>query len=191
MSPTSKELLERWQAGDEQAADELYRRYVGRLGGLVADHLAERFRRQVDPEDLTQSAYRTFFRRAEAGEFHFDADADVWKLLVTIALNKVRRIVRRLTAGSRDIRKESFSSAGAMDHIADGPKFEDALIVADIVTHLAETLSDRHVELLKLRMEGHAQQEVAEQLGVTDRTVRRMMEQIRSELASGWDEDAT
>ena len=131
---------------------------------------------------MTQSAYRTFFRRAEAGDFQFDEDSDIWKLLVTIALNNVRRTVRRLSAGFRDVRKETSSSADGMDHFANGPGFERALTVADVVSQLCDTLSKRHGELLSLRLQGHSQQEIAARLGVTDRTIRRMLEEVRTEL---------
>jgi RNA polymerase sigma-70 factor (ECF subfamily) len=173
------ELLERWKAGDEQAADELYRRYVHRLGSVVADHVAARFQQRVDPEDVMQSAYRTFFRRAEAGDFQFDDDADLWKLLVTIALNKVRRTVRRLSAGTRDVRKESSTPVEGMESIAHGPKPEEIFTVVDLVNHLCDSLGDRYGQILKLRLEGCSQEEIASQLGVTDRTVRRRLDEIR------------
>lgn len=184
MCPTSLELLERWKAGDEHAADELYRRYVERLGRVVAAHVAVRFQPRVDPEDILQSTCRTFFRRAEAGEFQFDDDGDLWKLLVTIALNKVRRTVRRLSAGARDVRKEAASVDDGRDAVAHGPEPDAILIVIDLVDHVCDSLGDRCGQILKLRLEGRSQEEIADQLGVSDRTVRRILDEIRDSFSS-------
>jgi RNA polymerase sigma-70 factor (ECF subfamily) len=189
MPSDSKELLSRWQDGDEQAADELYQRYIRRLAGLVADHIATRFQQRVDAEDVLQSAYRTFFRRAGEGQFQFDDDADVWKLLVTIALNKTRQAIRRHSAGVRDVGSEVSPSADGgfsaaeMAVISRGPKPEEILMVSEMMTHLCEDLSDRHGQVLQLRLDGHSQQEVAAQLEVNERTVRRMLDQIRAQLS--------
>ncbi len=44
-------------------------RYTERLLGLAARRLPSRVRRRVDPEDVVQSAYRSFFQRLREGRF--------------------------------------------------------------------------------------------------------------------------
>ncbi len=59
--PLSAQLLIRWREGDQAAADALFRRYAERLIGLVRLRLSEKLARRVDPEDIVQSVYRSFF----------------------------------------------------------------------------------------------------------------------------------
>src|SRR5262245_6916154 len=67
----SGNLVARWQAGDQQAARELFHRYTDRLIALVRSRLTSQVGQRVDPEDVVQSAYRSFFAGAGDGQFSF------------------------------------------------------------------------------------------------------------------------
>lgn len=181
-------LVERWRDGDEEAATTLYQLYVDRLMQIVSNHLLSSYQKQVEPEDVLQSAFGTVFRRLRNGRFEFDSDADVWKLLVTVVLNKLRNRVRYLNAERRDIRREMKGEAdfdGALAaQLAIPPGVEEATEFAYLMRDLFElpSLSEDEKKLLQLRMEGFGQQEIADQLGVTDRTIRRMTDRIRDRL---------
>jgi hypothetical protein len=56
MDEPSEQLLARFQAGDESAAEEMFRRYVGRLTVFARARLAPRLAKRVDPEDVVLSA---------------------------------------------------------------------------------------------------------------------------------------
>lgn len=60
----SAKLLRDWQDGDERAASLLFERYVDRLLVLARNKLSPRMKRRIDPEDVVQSAYRSFFASA-------------------------------------------------------------------------------------------------------------------------------
>src|SRR5262249_16649412 len=61
---TSAELLSRWRKGDEEAASALFRRYAEQLIVLARGHLSEKLAHRLDPQDVVQSAYRSFFTGA-------------------------------------------------------------------------------------------------------------------------------
>src|SRR5262249_61833539 len=82
-------LLARWREGDQQAAAEIFRRYVGRLIGIVQARLSAKLARRVDPEDVVQSAYRSFFAGARNGQYDLPLGRDLWRLLVAITLHKL------------------------------------------------------------------------------------------------------
>ena len=67
-----RKLLDQWRAGDERAAKELFDSYVERLMALARRRISQRLASRVDPEDIVQSVFRTFFGRVKAGEFHFE-----------------------------------------------------------------------------------------------------------------------
>ena len=107
----SRRLLERWQAGDAGAADELFRCYADRLLVLVRTRVSAKLSQRLDPEDVLQSVFRSFFVGARAGRFELERGGDLWQLLVTMALHKLIRQARRLTDLQRDVgRKSQFSS---------------------------------------------------------------------------------
>jgi RNA polymerase sigma-70 factor (ECF subfamily) len=189
MSESSTSLIDRWRQGDQAAADVLYQRYVERLSGIVTAQLADRFRSRMDADDVVQSVCRSFFRRVQEGQFRFDADDDVWKLLVTISLNKLRNQIRRHSAAKRDASQERRRRDNALpddfhlEKLAETPSPVEAFIFAEMVERVCDQLDDRHALLLQLRLEGHNQQEIAERLQTSDRSVRRMMDNIRDVLS--------
>jgi ECF sigma factor len=66
------QLLARVREGDDEAAAVIFQRFVNQLAAHAHRHLAPAVRRQTDPEDVVQSVYRTFFRRARKGQFRLD-----------------------------------------------------------------------------------------------------------------------
>ncbi len=85
----SIELLSRVRQGDEQAASDLFDRYVERLIKLARSRLSAKLQRRVDPEDVVQSAYRSFFSHAQDGRYQLHKSGDLWRLLAAITVNKV------------------------------------------------------------------------------------------------------
>src|SRR5262249_5168287 len=106
MDVLSAELMARWREGDEDAAGELFRRYAERLLALARSRLSARLARHVDPEDVVQSAYKSFFTGARDGRFALRRSGDLWRLLVAITLHKLQRQAERLAAGKRAVARE-------------------------------------------------------------------------------------
>ncbi len=189
MSQASTELIERWRDGDQDAASQLYQRYVERLSGIVSSQLSDRLRARTDADDVLQSACRSFFRRVREGQFQFDEDEDVWKLLVTISLNKLRSQVRRHSAAKRDAAQEvtrrdnSLPDDFHLEKLANTPSPVEAFIFAEMIESVSEKLDARHAMLLELRMEGYSQMEIANQLQTSDRSIRRMLDSVRAVLS--------
>ena len=88
---SDKSLLQLFQTGSEDAASELYGRYAERLDLIASRGLGIDMCSLVGSEDVVQSIFRTFFRQA-AGDYEVPEDSELWNLLVTISLNKIRAI---------------------------------------------------------------------------------------------------
>lgn len=78
---TAAELLDAWKSGDQTAASMLFDRYLVRLLALARSRLSQSFRGRIDPEDVVQSAYRSFFVGAREGRFALQPEDDLWPLL--------------------------------------------------------------------------------------------------------------
>src|SRR5262249_58687579 len=92
------EVMGRLRAGDQAAAAEVFRRFANRLIGLARTHLDRRLRQKVDPEDVMQSALKSFFVRHADGEFDLTGWDSLWSLLVGIPLRKGGHHAERLLA---------------------------------------------------------------------------------------------
>ena len=62
------------------------------------------------------------------------------------------------------------------------PGPQEAAEFADLLTSLQERLDETARQILQLMLEGYPQIEIAEQVGVTSRTVRRKQQLIRDEV---------
>ena len=130
METTSAELLRQFRQREPGAAEELFQRYVCRLNELVNRQLHRSLRRRMDPEDAVHSAYRSFFLRAKRGDFEIERSGDLWKLLLTITLNKLRRLIARHRSAKRSVSREH-GSAGLAEVFATGPSPLEALAAAE------------------------------------------------------------
>ncbi|MSQ97502.1 MAG: sigma-70 family RNA polymerase sigma factor [Gemmataceae bacterium] len=181
----SAKLLARVRDGDERAAEQLFRRYAERLIAVAAARLSEKLARRVDPEDVVQSAYRSFFVRARRGGYVLRRSGDLWRLLVGITLHKLHHQAERHTAGKRAMNKEQ--GMVASDESADGlmeliqarePTPLEAATLADEVENVLRQLEPHQRPILELRLQGHNQAEIAKELQCSERTVRRILDKV-------------
>src|SRR4051794_16213307 len=88
--------------GDRDAAQALWQRYIHRLVALARARLRGIPRRAADEEDIALSAFDSFCRRAERGQFaRLEDRDDLWQLLVVITERKAIDLMRREGRQSR------------------------------------------------------------------------------------------
>src|SRR5262245_41323985 len=87
-------LIDGLRAGDEATLREVYTRYGAMLRDIADSRLAPGLKRRFDADDVVQSTFRTFFRRAQGGQFQFADNQRLWNLLLAIALTKLREKAR-------------------------------------------------------------------------------------------------
>src|SRR5262245_5327358 len=97
MSPSVDEL-DRWIAGlregKQDCLSEFWHHYSPLLERLADKNLAPGLRPRLGPDDVVQSVCRTFFRRAQEGQFQLEGQDNLWRLLVAITLTKIREKTR-------------------------------------------------------------------------------------------------
>lgn len=175
----SAELLVRYRDRDQAAAEELFRRYAERLTALARSRLSSALAARVDPEDVVQSAYRSFFRLARDGGVELHESGDLWRLLARITLRKVCRTARRHRADCRSVEREQPGEDDALSH---GPTPEDAAALLDELRAALAPLSPLQRRIVELRLHGHEAEAIAEQVGRSARTVRRTLTAVGAEL---------
>jgi RNA polymerase sigma factor (sigma-70 family) len=185
---TSAELFTRYQGGDDEAAEEIFQRYLERLTRLARSRLSPRLASRTDPEDVVLSAWRSFFLGARAGKFALRRSGDLWRLLASITLHKVYRQARRHTAERRSVgversleRMQEFLPARDQE-----PSPEEALALADELETVMTQLDAFGRRVLELRLQGETLGAIAADTGRSERTVRRMLAHLRQLMAHRW-----
>src|SRR5262249_21906478 len=98
-------LLLEARHGNEEAAAALFLRYAPRLRDLARACFSPDLARRLDTEDIVQSVFSAFFRGVNRGQYDVPAGEELWKLLVVIALNKIRAHGNYHRAARRDVRR--------------------------------------------------------------------------------------
>src|SRR5947209_8356046 len=120
-APSDHTLLERYRRGSDDAATQLYLRYARRLHGLAQAQLGPALRRRVDLDDLVQSVFGSFFRRARHGYYDVPAGEELWRLFLVLALHKIRNQAAYHHAAKRDVRRtEAGNRTEQLPATADG-----------------------------------------------------------------------
>lgn len=164
--------------GDQQAIEPIWNSYFPRLVNYARTVLGRFRSRFADEEDAALSALATFWQRFAAGQFPSLQDREgLWKLLSLITVRKIRRYQEAERAAKRGGGASVTNYAGNWDEIGK--------ISTDSLDHEAEELLEilmddelRSIALLKL-ME-FTNSEIADQLGISLRSMERKLRLIRT-----------
>jgi DNA-directed RNA polymerase specialized sigma24 family protein len=171
--------------GDRDAAQKLWEVYFGRLVGLARSKLRSAPLRVADEEDVALSAFDSFCRRAECGQFPQLADRnELWQLLVVITVRKATGLVRREYRKSRgEGRVSTLADLASWEYesvLGTEPTPELAAQVVDECRRLLARLrNDTQRSVAVWKMEGYTNVEIAAKLGCIPQTVERKLRAIR------------
>jgi len=182
--PSDRSLLRRFRGGQPDAATELYLRYAERLRALAAGQCAPDLAPRMDPDDIVQSVFRTFFRRAARGQYDVPEGEDLWKLFMIIALHKIRSAATFHRAAKRDVR----ATATGLTDVPPGQQLaapdEMALTTLRLVIdELLGALPPSMRAIVELRVEGHEVEEIARRTRRSRRSVERALHEFRARLS--------
>jgi RNA polymerase sigma-70 factor (ECF subfamily) len=180
--PSDHSLLRRFRRGSEDAATQLYLRYAQRLRAWAEARCSPELAQQVGVEDIVQSVFGSFFREARQGYYNVPAGEELWRLLLVLALNKIRAKGRYHHAAKRDLRLTA--GGGSLDQVPSTKTQDDAeyAFLQLAVAEALERLPPRHKRVVELRLEGYEVAEIATLSGRSKRTVERFLQAARQKL---------
>jgi RNA polymerase sigma-70 factor (ECF subfamily) len=188
MAPTDSfaALLGRLRSDEDAAARDVVRRYSRQLIALTRRQFEPGLAHRVDPEDVVQSALKSFFLRSRAGALQAGNWATLWGLLALITRRKCVDRVEYLRAGRRDVGREASAAEGgdppwqlAADRTAAPP---EAAVIAETVERLSRAVEADDRPILELSLQGYTAAEIGLRLGRAVRSVHRVRERIRKRL---------
>jgi RNA polymerase sigma factor (sigma-70 family) len=183
------ELLRRAKAGENAAIRDFLERFEREVRTMVRCRLPKKLRSQYDSADFVQSVWQSFFVDSDSREF-----ANVEHLrgfLFGMVRNKVREQHRRLTRTEKyDLAREERLYVRRGDRevprevVSPDPSPSQAVQATDRMAQLTAGRSPLEIEVLTLRRQGLTFAEIAERTGINERTVRRVIETVRSAVES-------
>lgn len=177
-----QDFLARIQAGDEEAARELLQRYEGEVRLVVRRQLPRLLRSRFDSLDFLQSVWGSFFQRMRTAPTDFDDSRHLVAFLARAAKNKVIDEYRRAASQKHDMhREEPIWAEGhrPRELAADLDTPSEVAQAREEFGRLRELLPEDRRNILELKAEGLSSREIGDQLGVSERTVQRVIEDLR------------
>jgi RNA polymerase sigma factor (sigma-70 family) len=181
-----QELMQRVQAGSDDAAQELLRTYGRHIIRVVRRHLDRRLRQKFDSTDFAQDVWASFFANCDRHE-RFEHPGQLAGYLAIMARNKVADEYRsRLQSHKHGITREQPLEARDSDaphpHLVDrNPSPSQVLIADERIARIVESQPERYRQIVYLRGQGLSNHEIAALLKVNERTVRRVVDKLCEE----------
>jgi len=182
-------VIERIRSGDEEAARELLCRYESEVRLVVRRQLPRLLRSRFDSLDFLQSVWGSFFQRLKSDDSgsEFENGRHLVAFLAKVARNKVIDQSRRAGSQKQDMKREEplWSDGGRPREISgreDSPS-EVAGGRETLDRLLSATPADRR-EIVALKARGLSSREIGDRLGMSERTVQRVIEELRRRFDS-------
>lgn len=171
------DLLRLLQAGESSAAVEIYERYAQRLLRLANKNSSDQLSVRVAPEDIVQSVFRTFFRRATEGHYELPHGDELWKLFLVISLNKMRKKALFHSAAKRDMGRTQSMGNSQLS----GPQTPSDVLRMTI-DEMISALPQEHQGIIRDRIQGFEITEISNRNHVSRRTTERILQTFRGRL---------
>ncbi|MBS0206475.1 MAG: hypothetical protein JSS49_26605 [Planctomycetes bacterium] len=171
-------LYHQWRQGDSASLNQLIARFRPRLLALAHSTLRGRIQRMADAEDALQSAMISFWEGVADGDFNNNMDReDLWNVLGLITVRKATKLQERELAQKRG--SGQVVTGVSLDQ-AQQP--QQPLEGMDLICEeLLQMLDPDLRAFALLRLMGHKNREIADELGCTERKVERKLQLIRAE----------
>jgi RNA polymerase sigma-70 factor (ECF subfamily) len=180
-------FLDRLQARDADAARELLQRFANQLIALARRRFHPGLQHKVDPEDVVQSTFKSFFRRYGQGNLEAGNWDGLWGLLTLITVRKCAERVAHYRAQCRDAAREASAPPGEegapwLEALSREPTPLEAVELSEAVERLLAGLDEDERPVVELSLQGYTTREISERVGRAERTVRLLREGVRKRL---------
>lgn len=189
----SVQLLAEYVNGDEEAAKQIFDKYLFGLMKIARARISPVLQSRIDPDDIVQSACGAFFYNAREKGLVLKRSGELWRLLATYTLNKTRKYIEKELAAKRDPRLEQ-GDAFWQAAIEREPSPEEANILVEELSSFMNKLSPRDQRILELRLRGESVEEITSELAnpspdsqlppqeVAQATIRRVLRECKSQF---------
>lgn len=183
-------LIEKLRSDDrrefQEAAANLWSRYMGRLLELARKRISPRVRAREDEHDVVQSMFKSVCQRLQDGQYTLGSRDELWRLLVTITQNKARNAVKHHKRQGRDVGREARAAQArggsaeldlvAISAAAEPTPIEIVIFEEELQIRL-KALDEPLRQIAWWKLAGHTNKEIAMKISVKEKStcsVRRV-----------------
>lgn len=174
-------LLQEIRAGSQEAARIFVEEYGEHLLRVIRRKLQKNLRPKFDSCDFLQDVFASFFHAPPSPDTFATPEAFL-KYLTMMASNKVNEVTRHCTATQRgNVGQEQSMSAApfAIMHLAQGPTPSEVFIAEETKQRMEQSApGGNNQQILELLRLGYNQEEIAERLGLSRKTVYRLVRRL-------------
>ena len=175
------QLLDRLNCGEDAAAERAFVEYEPYLRKVVRRLLPARLRSKFDSVDVVQSVYGDVLVAFRDGGMRFGSVAQLRAFLVRATRNRfIDRVRRHGTAARIEVPLSEAPPAPPPSRL---PRPSESAEAAELWERLLAVCPPEHRPLLALRRRGASSQEIAEQVGMHEGSVRRVLRGLSVRLA--------
>jgi len=182
-------LLSLVKEGDQAATTKLVERFGPEVEILVRRKLPSKLRRQFDTMDFYQVVWKSVIFSCRERSAPFDGPAHLRAFLAGVVRNKVTEEYRRRTCTQKyDLAVEEplYIRKGDLEIPreipSDDPTPSECVQADDRLKQLVAGRSPVEVRIIDLRREGLTFDQIADQLGIHEKAVRRVIEALRARM---------
>lgn len=176
-----EDLVNRLRDGSEEAALELFELCKGRVYAAVRRRLNRQMRSKFDSHDFVQAMWASFYTQ-EASLPRFEKEEDLVAYLIRIVGNKVTDEYRKRTTEkysmNRERRLESPNDSMNFTYPSTDPSPSQHAMANEQWTLMLDRVPPKYRKIVELRRDGAKLQEIADQLELSERTVRRILKSL-------------
>lgn len=171
------------RTGDPATVRKFWQEYGPLLHEVADRRLAAALRRRIGAEDVVQSVCRTFLRRVQGGELVLEDAERLWHLLCAIAIAKTREQARFHGREKRNVHRGVGLEPDEAGDLVDPQASPEAMAIASEIEAEIDQLGEEERQIVLLKIADLTNEEIAERMGCSERTVRRLITKVREQLA--------
>lgn len=177
-----RNLLNEAQNGSQEAAFELVERYGAHILRAVRRKLNRAIRPKFDSVDFVQAVWASFFEASDSDR-EFEKPNEFVAYLAATARHKViDEVRRRMKTEKYNVNREYSLDGGGWD-MDDGLPAENhspsqEVMAEELWARMLKGKPERHRQILELRRQGHTCQQIADSMGLNEKTVRRVIQSV-------------
>ncbi len=170
----TKAVIDGLRDDDSRTQQLVFDQYHRRLVNMIRSNVGGRLTRRMDASDVAMSAFRSFFLHARRGSFEIENRRQLWSLLVTITLNKLRNQVRFHNAEKRAPDREEHDVGVSRGLASEELTPSEAAVLNNELELVLTQVKPFHREIAERILVGQTSAEIARATDRSLRTVRRV-----------------
>jgi RNA polymerase sigma-70 factor (ECF subfamily) len=183
-------ILQKLKAGDPEAARQLLGSFEHEIRLIVRARLPRALRPHFDSMDFVQAIWKSILTDQPDQLDQLQTPDQFQGYLAGVACNKIRSEYRKRTRTQKyNLKREQplvvrrASGDELVQEIQDpDPTPSQRIQAEDCWNQMLAHCSKRAAEIIRLRRDGLTFEEIARRLGLSDRSVRRVLDSVRQQL---------